>query len=95
MPFFIQPTCFSPLGIRCTHLGIQHEIITLISYVSIVGVTGVCVVAIVGIVAWNRGTPELEERIYLQATHIWIEGYKRFRETIASLVAVAGGVLLC
>lgn len=58
----------------------------------------VCVVAIVGFVAWNRGTPELEERIYLQVTHIWIEGYKRFRETIASLlllVVVVGGVLLC
>lgn len=56
-----------------------------------------CVVAIVGFVAWNRGTPELEERIYLQVTHIWIEGYKRFRETIASLlvVVVVGGVLLC
>lgn len=48
------------------------------------GVTGVCLVAIVGIVAWNRGTPELGERIYLQVTHSWTEGYKRF--TGATLV---------
>lgn len=47
-----------------------------------------CLVAIVGIVAWNCGTPELGERIYLQVTHNWIEGYKRLTEATASLLVV-------